>query len=136
MQARVHNEAARTECNRLQIPQPTNRIVLVDTQLVGELLRIERPPFSVGIEREQRAGQRKFERVFTLPNVAGNGFVIGERRQTEARMSARRVEVDPEAAGYLAINGARTTVGAGSPGLDLRWQALDFQLFRHESCER
>ena len=95
VQARIDHEAARTEGEGLQIAQTPDREIIIDAELVGDLLRVQGPAFGIGIERQQRADQRLFERVFALPDMAGNGFMIGEVFEVEFVVQGRGAEIDP-----------------------------------------
>src|SRR5262245_16778259 len=71
----VDDEPTGAECDRLQVAQSSDRIVVVRAELVGELLGIEAPPFGVRAECEQLSDQRLAARVFALPDVARDRFV-------------------------------------------------------------
>ena len=86
--AGVDDQPAGAERDRLQVAEPSDRIVLVGAELVGELLRIQRPAFRVRVEGEQLPDQRHLVRVLALPDVTGNRFV--ERQVGEAVLAVQR----------------------------------------------
>ena len=54
-------------------------MLLVRTQFVRQLLRIERPAFGERVERQHRPDQRQRVREFALPDMARNRLVMCER---------------------------------------------------------
>ena len=76
-------------------------------------------------------------RVLTLPDVAGNGFMKCQVGQAVACfVQIRRSEIDPEAAGRLAVDRARAAVCARSAGLLLGRQTPDLHVRIDECLER
>src|SRR5262245_49302052 len=57
VQSGIDDQTTGAKRNRLQITQPTERIIVINAELASELLGIQRPTFREGIEREQRTEQ-------------------------------------------------------------------------------
>jgi hypothetical protein len=134
--AGVDDEAAGAECDRLQVTELPDGIVFICAELVGELLRIQRPAFGVGIEGEQLADERHLVRVFALPDVTRDRLVERQVGQREPAVQVRRPQVDPEAAGDLAVDGTGAAVRRRRAGLLFGWQALHFHVRIDQGVER
>jgi len=76
------------------------------------------------------------ERVFALPDMARNGFVIGEVGKREAAVQIGRSEIDPEMARLFAVDGARAAIGAGRASLNIRRNARHFEKAGHQRFKR
>ena len=104
MKARIHDQPARAERQRLQVAEAADLIAFVGAELVGELLRIQRPALGVRVEGQELPDERHLVRVLALPDVTRNGFVKGQVGEAVFAVQARRAEVDPVAARNLAID--------------------------------
>ena len=108
MDAGIDDEAAGAEGERLEIAEASDLEIIVEAQLVGKLLGIERPAFRIGVERQHRADQRHPVRIFALPGMAGNRLVHREVGERIFAVQIGRAQVDPEAAGDRSVDRGET----------------------------
>src|SRR6185437_10003941 len=59
MNSRVHHAAVGTEELRLEVAQPPERVLVVHPELIGQLLRVERPPLPIPGEATRLADERQ-----------------------------------------------------------------------------
>src|SRR5690242_5491294 len=130
--ARVHDQPARAERDRLEVAEPPDVVLIVRAQLVGELLGVERPAFRIRIERQLLTDQRHAVRVFTLPDVARDRLVKRQVREAVLAVEIGRPQIDPEAARDLAVDRAGAAVRGRRAGLLFPGQPLHFHVGVHE----
>src|SRR5436190_2149894 len=135
VEAGVDDEAAGAEGDRLEVAEAAERIALIDSELVAQLLGVERPAFRISVEGEQGADQRQAVAIFALPDVARNACVECEGGEAEARRSRRIVQVDVEVARHASVDRAGPGIGAGCSDLDLGRHPLHDQIAAHQSAE-
>ncbi len=126
--AGVDHQAAGAELLGLQVADLAEGVVRIQTHLVGQLFGVERPALHIGVEAPEAVDQREevaLGDVGALPDVAGDGLVIGQGGQLEARPHARVLEVDVVDRRPRAIHGAAVHVAQRGPALDVRRHALD-----------
>ena len=119
----------------LEIAEPADGEVVIDAELVGQLLGIERPAFGIGVERQHGADQRQLVRIFALPDVAGDRLVVGEVGQVVLAVQVGGAQVDPEFAGDRAVDRTGAAIGAGRAGLFLGRQAPHFEIAADQGAE-
>jgi hypothetical protein len=103
VKAGVDDQARGAEGDRVEIAEAADLKALVDSELVGELLGVERPAFGISVEGQQGADQRQLVGIFALPDVAGDRFMVREARQVVAGVLEAGLQVDPELAGAPTV---------------------------------
>ena len=104
VEARIDHQTAAAEGNALQIAQPPDRIIVIGTQFIGELLGIKRPAFRIGVERQDRADQRQAIGLFALPDVTGDALVEAKVWHGKAVVAAGFAQIEPDLARDRAID--------------------------------
>src|SRR6185369_9571561 len=86
----------------------SERVIIIDAELVGELLRIEGPALGISREEAELAQRRNVLRLLgdaDLQVMARNALVVAERRQRVFRPVADILEVDEVDRRARAIEG-------------------------------
>ncbi len=116
VQAGVDHQAARAEGEALQVAETADLEIVVGAQLVGQLLRIQRPAFGEGVEGKDGADQRQAVGERPLPRMAGDTLVIGKVGKVVLAVQVRGAKVDPHARGDRPVLATRAAIGTGCAG--------------------